>query len=376
MPTLRSSSIRRLTGQTSGYPPSRAERTGYAQQVCSTKTVTCVPGARSSAGRRARRADRPVARRDDPEQSAARRLVGDPQPVERRLGVVESATGQRRHGNGDRRPAGRLEPAGRSASARARRRRGASTSRASCRARQLPPSIGTSTGRPDWVQDAAPQKTVSPSADAAGVAGDRCGRVVLARRGLAPRAGRRWSGRRRARRRRSRRSRPRTPRPADLRAARLARPRPARPLGRWPAPSAAIGARRVAAGRVAADACAAWSRASPGGRPARPVRRASGGAQRVGQARRRLEARRRCGGGRPVDHRLDRRRQRRRRLGRPAGQRGEQDAAERVDVGAGVDLAAADLLGRGVAGRPDPLGRPSVRRAAGSTDLATPKSLT
>ena len=38
-----------------------------------------------------------------------------------------------------------------------------------------------------------------------------------------------------------------------------------------------------------------------------------------------------------------------------AGQRVVQDAAERVDVGAGVDAAAADLLGRDVVERPDPL---------------------
>ena len=40
---------------------------------------------------------------------------------------------------------------------------------------------------------------------------------------------------------------------------------------------------------------------------------------------------------------------------RRAGQRGEQHAAERVDVGAGIELVAVDLLGRGVVGRAHPL---------------------
>ena len=42
---------------------------------------------------------------------------------------------------------------------------------------------------------------------------------------------------------------------------------------------------------------------------------------------------------------------------RLAGERVEQHAAQRVDVGARVDALAADLLGRDVAERPDPLAR-------------------
>ena len=47
-----------------------------------------------------------------------------------------------------------------------------------------------------------------------------------------------------------------------------------------------------------------------------------------------------------------------------AGQREVQHAAERVHVGARVDAAAADLLGRDVVERPDPLARCASRRCA------------
>ena len=53
---------------------------------------------------------------------------------------------------------------------------------------------------------------------------------------------------------------------------------------------------------------------------------------------------------------------------RLAGQRMEQHAAQRVDVGARVDPLAADLLGRDVAQRPDPLAR-AAQPGAGADAL-------
>ncbi len=50
--------------------------------------------------------------------------------------------------------------------------------------------------------------------------------------------------------------------------------------------------------------------------------------------------------------------------GRPAGEAVEDHAAERVDVGARVDRASFDLLGRGVVGRPEEEAGPRRRGRA------------
>ena len=59
----------------------------------------------------------------------------------------------------------------------------------------------------------------------------------------------------------------------------------------------------------------------------------------------------------------------------PPGQRVVQHAAERVDVGAGVDVAAADLLRRDVVERADPVARARSGWCRVRTCLASPKSV-
>ncbi len=139
-----------------------------------------------------------------------------------------------------------------------------------------------------------------------------------------------------------------------------------RGVGRERARRGRVGRRRLLPGRLAggdaADRCGRDLALQRGPRGAREI--AGGRVALLRRLRHRradhdVERRRhslgqRAGGGRRVvEVRVHLRQLGVARERRPAGQRVEQHRAERVDVGAGVGMLAADLLGRGEVGRAD-----------------------